>query len=281
MSTIRRILNDEVKKLTPDERQRIEAFGIALVVMRNLTAFHQRKMFRRLNKNIKVSDGQLYAMSIEDSPLVKEAYDLLNEDTYPLRELITRHFFDTRNADNEGKSNLANAVALVSGAIHGIERGTCYITKSYNIQDIKIDSQEPINRGIVVQNLGIVFETFSLADQYCPLSDRRKARGQWNVGYLLGVILYDILTNPGESRKIQEKWARYIQSVREGKEGAEEAVKISGAQNLTASRYLKISKKVEIFMNQKRLATEVELSQYVHLDENDDDDDEGSVQTEE
>jgi hypothetical protein len=276
MSTIRRILNGNVRELTSDERQRVEAFGIALVVMRNLTAFHQRKMFRRLNKNVKVSDGQLYAMSIEDSPLVKEANDLLCEDTYPLRELITRHFFDTRNSDNDkGKSNLANAVALVSGSINGVH----YITKSYNIQDEKIDSQKPINRGVVVQNLGLVLQTFSLADQYCALTDRRKARGQWNVGYLLGVILYDILTNPCESRTIQEKWARYIQAVREGKEGAEEAVKMDGAQNLTASRYLKISKKVDIFMKEKRLATEVELNKFIHTD--DEEDDEASVQSDE
>jgi hypothetical protein len=269
MTTIRRILNNEVKELTHNERQQVEAFGIAIVVMRNLTTKHQRKMFRRLNKGVKVSDGQLYAMSVDDSPLVKEAYELLSEDTYPLREIITRHFFDTRNADNDGKSNLANAVALVSGAINGVH----FITKSYNIQDCKVDSTESINRNVVVQNLGCVFETFTLADQYCPLTDRRKARGQWSVGYLLGVILYDILTNPGETRKIQEKWARYISAIRESKDGAEDAVKIPGAQNLTATRYLKISKKVEIYLKEKRLATDSELLQYTHQgDDNEDDD---------
>lgn len=260
MSTLRRILNNELRLLTPDERQRIEAYGIALVVMRNLTPQHQRKMFRRLNKNVKVSDGQLYAMSIEDSPLVKEAEDLLNDDNYPLRELITRHFFDTRGSDNDGRTNLANAVALVSGAINGVE----HITKSYNVQDSKVESQEPIDREKVVQTLGLILDTFTLADQYAVETDRRKLRGQWSVGKWLGAILYDLKMNPGQTRVVQEKWARYIARVRQGAENAEDAVKISGAQNLTATRYKRISEKVRIYLEENRLAGEHELNAIVH-----------------
>jgi hypothetical protein len=272
MSTLRRILNNELRPLTPDERQRIEAYGIALVVMRNLTSQHQRKMFRRLNKNVKVSDGQLYAMSIEDSPLVREADNLLNDDNYPLREGITRHFFDTRASDNDGKSNLANAVALVSGAIHGVE----FITKSYNVQDSKVELQDPIDREKIVQTLGLILDTFTLADTYATETDRRKLRGQWSVGKWLGTILYDLKMNPGHTRGVQEKWARYIARVRQGVENAEDAVKISGAQNLTATRYKRISEKVRIFIEDNRLAGEHELNAIVH-DVADDEGDEESV----
>lgn len=275
MTTIRKILTNEVRELSNDERQRVESFGIALVVMRNLTSQHQRKMFRRLNKNVKVSDGQLYAMSIDDSPLVKEADDLLNADNYPLRDLITRHFFDTRNSDNDGRVNLANAVALVSGAMYGVH----FITKSYNVQDEKVDSQEPIDRTKVVQILGGVLEIFTLADRTEELTDRRRLRGQWSVGNWLGAMLYDYLTKPGEIRLIQEKWARYIVRVRRGDALAEEATKISGAQNLTATRYKRISMKVEIYMNENRLATEHELNQFVHPeDEEEEESVEGDVE---
>jgi hypothetical protein len=260
MTTIQKILKNEVRELTNEERQRVESYTMSLVVMRYLTAQHQRKMFRRLNKNIKVSDGQLYAMSIDDSPLVKEANDLLNDDNYPLRDSITRHFFDTRKGDNSGKANLANAVALVSGAIHGVH----YITKSYNVQDEVVDLTDPINRNTVVRVLGTLFETFTLADRYERQPDKRHLRGQWSVGHWLGVMLYDYLMNPTETRTIQEKWARYIARVRKGDAGAEEATKIAGAQNLTATRYKRISMKVDIYMNENRLATEHELMAYIH-----------------
>ncbi len=268
ITTIRKILNNEVRELTPEQRHTVESFGVALVVMRNLTANHQRKMFRRLNKNIRVSDGQLYAMSEDDSPLVKEAIDLLNQDDHPLREMMTRHFFDTRGVDNDGKSNLANAVALISGAIHGVH----YITKSYNVQDPMIDSQAIINRATIVQVLGAVLEIFTLADQIEPLTDKRKRRGQWSVGKWLGAMLYDYIMNPGYTRTIQDKWANYIARVRSGEEGAEEATKIAGAQNLTATRYKRISTKVEIYMRENRLATAEQLNLINHPREDDDDD---------
>jgi hypothetical protein len=275
ITTIRRILNNEVRPLTIQEKQQVEAFGVALVVMRNLTAYHQRKMFRRLNKNVKVSDGQLYAMSIDDSSLVKEADELLNSDSYPLRALITEHCFDTRGKDNDGKANLSNAVALVSGAIHGVH----YITKSYNVQDPMVDSQDPIDRAKVVQVLGPVLEIFSLADQTEPQPDGRKRRAQWSVGNWMGAMLYDILMNPGQTRRIQEKWARYIVKVRRNDVGAEDATKISGAQNLTATRYLKISTKVDIYLRDNRLATDQELHQLAHPDDDpEESDDDESVE---
>ncbi len=274
MTTIRRILNNEVRELTPQERQKIEAFGISLVVMRNLTSKHQRKMFRRLNKNVKVTDGQLYAMSIEDSPLVKEAEDLLKSDDHPLRSIITHHFFDTRNSDNDGKNDLANAVALVSGAIHGVHN----ITKSYNIQDPMVDSMEPINRATVVQVLGAVFEVFTLADQVIRVN-AKKRRSQWNVGKWLGVMIYDYHMNPGHIRAVQDKWVNYIVRVRKGEEGAEDAAKISGAQNLNVARYCRISNKVDIYVRENRLATDTELNLYRHPVEEEDEDDNSTVST--
>jgi len=263
ITTFRMILSEEVGPLTPEEKYLVESYPITLVVMRGLTSYDQRVMFRRLNKSVKVSDGQLYSMSEEDSPLVQEALAFLNDDQYPLRDKITKHFFDTRNVDNDGKTNLANAVALVSGAIHGAE----FITKSYNIQEPKIESQDPINRSMVVQILGSLLETFDMADEEHPLQDKRKRRGQWSVGKWIGAILYDCLTHQGETRRIQEKWAKYIGSVRREEEGADQATELGGAKNLTASRYKKICTKVDIYLRDHRIATDVELAHILHANE--------------
>lgn len=265
ITTFRNILSEELRPLTPEERHCVESHPITLVVMRGLTSNDQRVMFRRLNKNVAVSDGQLYSMSEEDSPLVQEALAFLNNDHYPLRDKITKHFFDTRTVDNDGKSNLANAVALVSGAIHGAE----FITKSYNIQEPKIESQEPINRIMVVQILGSLLDTFDMADEEHPLQDKRKRRGQWSVGKWTGAILYDFLTHQGETRSIQEKWTKYIGSVRREEEGAEQATELGGAKNLTASRYKKICTKVDIYLRDNRIATDVELAHILHANQDD------------
>jgi hypothetical protein len=237
--------------------------------MRGLTARDQRMMFRRLNKNVRVSDGQLYSMSEDDSPLVQEALAFLNDDHYPLREKITTHFFDTRHSDNDGKSHLENVIALLSGTIHGVN----FITKSYNVQEQKIESQEPISRDMIVHIIGSILEIFTMADQQQPLQDKRKRRGQWSVGKWLGAILYDCLTHQGETRTIQEKWANYIIAVRRDEEGAEQATKLGGAQNLTASRYKKICTKVDIYLRDRRIATDEELAHILHGNEEEDDDD--------
>jgi hypothetical protein len=261
ITTLQRILNDEVKPLTPEEAMKVKTSSIQVVVMRGLTPKQQREMFRRLNKSIKVSDGQLYAMSEEDSPLIKEALALLEDDTYPLRQMILNHFFDTRLPDNPGKKNLENAVALVSGAIHGVN----YITKSYNAQESKVESQSPIDREEVVRVLGFIFSIFDLADEMEMLKDARKKRGQWNVGKLLGAMLYDYHTFDHD--EIKHKWASYISMVRRGDPGAEDAIKLSGAQNLNTTRYKRICVKVDIYVRDKRLATESELNSIIHTDQ--------------
>jgi hypothetical protein len=203
-------------------------------------------------------------MSEEDSPLVQEALAFLNDDHYPLREKITMHFFDTRNADNDGKCHLENVIALLSGVIYGVN----FITKSYNIQEPKIESQDPIDRSTIVEVLDSILEIFTMADQQHPLQDGRKRRGQWSVGKWLGAILYDILTHIDALQTIQEKWSNYIVAFRRDEEGAEEATKLGGAQNLTATRYKKICTKVDIYLRDRRIATDVELAE-IHHDEDD------------
>ncbi len=281
ITTFRRILDGELKRLpdnvkrplTDDERRRVEAHPITLVVMRNLSSKQQRIMFRRLNKNVKVSDGQLYAMSEDDSPLIQEALAFLNDDAYPLRARITHHFFDTRNADNAGHCNLANSVAIVSGIAHGPE----YITKSYNVQDPKVELQDRIDREKIVRIFGYVLDIFDRADVLAPFPDKRKRRGQWSVGYLLGVMLYDLMTNPEEIPRIKEKWAIYIQFVRT-LDGAVDAIKLSGAQNLNQTRYKRLSLKVDIYLRDGRLATDAELN--LHTTDGVMDDETSTIDTE-
>ena len=280
ITTFRKILNGEVKPfvngsngdvrpLTDQERQRVESHSITLVVMRNLQPKDQRIMFRRLNKNVKVTDGQLYSMSEEDSPLVKEAIAFLKEPSYPLRDKITAHFFAPPLKEDDdlrkdlGKSNLENAIAILSGAIYGVK----HISKLYNIQEEKIESQEPIRRETIVHVIGFILEIFDMAEQQQPLQDKRKLRGQWGVGKWVGAILYDYHTNQGETRRIQDKWANYITAVRREEDGAEQASKLGGAQNLIATRYKKICTKVDIYLKERRVATDEELTTVVHIDD--------------
>ena len=277
ITTFRRLLSNQVKELTLDERHAIEAHPITLVVMRGLTNAQQREMFRRLNKNVKVTDGQLYAMSEEDSPLVREALSLLNDDAYPLRNRLTAHFFDMREKDNDGKKDLENAIALISGALYGPQ----FITKSFSRQEEKVESQDPIDRTKVVTVLGQVLDVFRMVDQESELTDRRKMKGQWPVGRYLGVILYDIQTATVPIAQVQQKWAKYILLARRGTMFADEAIKITGAQNLNPDRLKRMSVKVEIFMRDNRLATEAELKAVRHSEDVDDETEEGDDDVEE
>jgi hypothetical protein len=270
ITTFRRILNGYIRELTDAERTTIMSYSITFVVMRGMTNKAQCTMFRRLNKNIKVSDGQLYAMS-DDSLLVKEALALLNDDNYPLRGLILEHFFDTRGSDNNGRKNLENAIALVSGALYGPH----YITKLYNIQEEKIESQEGIHRDTIITRLANTFDIFTIANTIVPLTDRRKLKSQWTVGKWLGAMLYDILTHPNEIEETQNRWAKYIAAVRRGDMFAEDASKLSGAHNLTANKYRRICAKVDIFITQGRLAADNEIMHLIH------DDDAATVTTDE
>lgn len=271
ITTFRRILRGDVRELTMEENIRIQTYQVTLVLMSNMDMKAQRIMFRRLNRNIKVSDGQLYAMSEDDSPLIKEAISFLEDDDYPLRNLITEHFFDTRGADNNGKKNLENAVALISGCLYGPH----FIAKSYNIQEVKIEDPNPIQREVIIQRLHQVFRVFIIANTIVPLTDRRKTKAQFTIGNWIGAILYDILTNPDTIEEKQNLWGNYIAAVRRGDENADAASKFTnGAQNLTATKYRRICMKVSIFMNDNRLASDQEIVGFTHIDSEEDSEDE-------
>ena len=265
VTTARRVLRGQVtkpngEKLTEAEMAVLRAYPITLVVMRGLTSKDQRLMFGRLNKSVKVTDGHLYAMSEEDSPLVKEALALLNDPDYPLRARITAEFFDTVDNDNAGRRNLENAIALVAGILYGVKN----ITTSFDRQEAIVESQEPIDREVIIDTLTNILDIFQAADEREALADRRKRKGQWPIGKYLGAILYDLATSSASVNDIQLKWVNYLVRVRGGHENAEEAIVIPGAQNLTADKLRKKSYKVDVFMRENRLATEAELKEIKH-----------------
>jgi hypothetical protein len=276
ITTVRRLLNGDVCELTLEEIRTIESHPITLVVMRNLTSKQTREMFRRLNKSVKVSDGQLYAMSEEDSPLVREALSLLNDDNHPLRTLITDYFFDTRENDNDCKKNLENAIALVSGALYGPE----FITKLFDRQEDNVEDQEPIDRSVIVSRLAHVFDVFRQANEIVELTDRRKLKSQWTVGKYLGAILYDVLTNLYSVPRIQKKWATYLAKVRRDEPDASEAIVVSGAQNLNADKLKRISTKVQTYVTENRIMAKDELDLIHHESSADCEDDDSDTEEE-
>jgi hypothetical protein len=260
ITTFRRIITDQVRKLTDLQKNTVNSHPITLVVMRGLSGQQQREMFRRLNKNVKVSDGQLYSMSEDDSPLVSEAIKLLNDANHPLRARITSTFFDTVDNDSDAKKNLENAVALISGCLNGVD----YITKSFMRQEIYVENQDPIDRNKVIVTLGLVLDVFRMADDIFPITNKKMLKAQWPIGKYLGVILYDILVNPADVHTIQQKWANYMVLVRRGETNAIEAIEIKGAQNINADKLKKKSAKVDIFLREKRLASDEELKEIKH-----------------
>jgi hypothetical protein len=277
VTTFRRILNGDVRQLTLEEQRTVEAHPITLVVMRNLSPQQQRQMFRRLNKNVKVSDGQLFAMSIDDSPLVVEANALLYDDNHPLRDAMTTLFFESRLGDTSAQNNLSNAVALVSGAANGVH----FIARSFNVQEVKVEDQTPISRAHVVSILGAAFEIFRIANRSAPLTDKRRMKGQFNVGKWLGAMLYDLLMNPDNTRQVQDKWANYILRVRrEDDPRAEEASSLASRPHLTADVLKKISTMVDIYLRENRIATELEMINVRHESRISDNDSEGAEESE-
>ncbi len=265
ITTLRMILNNEVRPLTDQERLAVSVFPITIVVLRGLTSTHRRELFRRLNKSVKVSDGQLYMMSLDDSPLIQSSYSLLHDDNHPLRERITQHFFDTRESDakDDSKKNLANAVALVSGCVYGVN----YLTKSFQVQEEKVESRDPIPLQQIIDALTFVIDIFEAVDEDQTLSKKSEKSKQWTIGYLMGIILYDYHTFKHQLPLIHAKWKIFIMYLRLGKDQASEAIVMAGGQNLTAGRYAKLSKKVEIYLRDEKIATKEELDQYIRVEE--------------
>lgn len=268
ITTIRRILNGDVRELTEDERRIVDSHSITLVIMHDLTGKQTREMFRRLNRNAPVSSGQLYSMSEDDSPLVREALALLNDADYPLRTQITEHFSDMQNKDGVAKKNLESAVALVSGILHG----PLYITRAFARQEKHVEDQTPINRDHIVEILGQVFDVFRRANMIRVLTNYQKKKAQWPVQKYLGYILYDVLMNPDSIPEIQQKWANYLGKVRNEELNAEEALKnpVSERSGITAHRFCRMSMKVQVYLETGRIMSKSELEVIFHPDQPDD-----------
>jgi hypothetical protein len=98
-----------------------------------------------------------------------------------------------------------------------------------------------------------------------------KRKQEMTIGRWLGPILYDFLTKDASLyAKIQEKWAKYIAKCRNGDENAKEAGIVKGAQNLTPNKLRVICLKVEIFVEENRIADDEELSNKIVNGEEDD-----------
>jgi len=264
ITTFQRILKRQVRDLTDSEYMKVCMHPITQVVMKNLTRKQERELFRRLNKSIMVSDGQLYAMSEEDSPLVKEAMAFLNDTQYPLRERITELFYDTVGKDNNGRSKLANAVAIVSGALYGVH----YITKSFTRQEDKIDDQSPIDRSKMISVLTPVFDIFEAANEEFTLISKTKKKGQLTVGKYIGPMLYDCLTCETIISDVVKKWTDYLVMARKGVKNADDAIEISGAKNINPDNLKRLSYKVDIFLKENRLASKEEIARIKHVHSN-------------
>jgi hypothetical protein len=271
-TTMSRIMRGLVRDLTPAEIMLVQTYEIQVVLMTNLNSAEQRIMFRRLNNSVKVSDGHLYAMSEEDSPLVQHAVALLNDLAYPLRARITGAFFDTVDADNAGRCNLANAMAIVSGAANGVQ----FITKSFARNEHKVEDQAPINTERIIYILDYAIQVFERADEEFPLDNRRRRKEQWSIGWALGAIMYDLTMNPNPEQSVA-KWVRWIVAVRRGDDTAKEAIDIKGAQNINPDKLKRKSYKVQKFLDTGELATEDELKSIKHGSHEEDDMDEDDV----
>lgn len=267
ITSIRKILNGEVRELTADEDRRVRLYQITIVVMRNLTNKQQREMFRRLNKNIKVSDGQLYAMSEEDSPLIMEALAMLTDIAYPDRARISNVFSDGISKDTDSKSNLSNAVAIISGIINGVR----LITKSFERQEQYVECQEPIDREKITRVMDIILTIFESADTEFPIikNVNNVKKAQFTVGKYFGAIMYDILMETNEVDEIIAKWKTYIVMVRSNVENACDAIVIPGAENINPDKLKKKCHKVERFVRDRVLASAEEIAAIKHVYEND------------
>ena len=276
-TTMSRIMKGLVRELSEDELFTVRSYQIQIVLMNDLSPNLQREMFRRLNNSVKVSDGHLYAMSEDDSNLVKEALALLNNADYPLRARITGAFFDTVNADNDGKANLANAVAIVSGAIHGVG----FITKSFARQETNVESRDIIDSDQVIALVGDAIRVFERAEELLPLNNRTKQKKQWSIGWALGAIMYEMKTHPIDVRQqLIEKWASWLVAVRRGDANAEAAIDIKGAQNINPDKLKRKCYKVNKFIETGELATEDELKTVKHGHDDETDEDEYELDSE-
>jgi hypothetical protein len=269
MNTMWDIYHGKFGELTPDQLFTFKSYTIQLVIMSGLTSKNICEQFRRLQSSIKVTDGQLFAM-YNESLLIKEAFAFLYDDSHPLRESI-KHFVDTTDKDSKSKTNLENAVALISGALYGPR----FINKRFDVQEEKLEEREPIDRNELAIRLKLVFDCVLQANQMSEAPRTKgKRKQELTIGRWLGPILYELLTkDPSQHAKIQERWAKYIAKCRNGDDKAKEAGMVKGAQNLTPNKLRVICLKVEIFVEENRIADDEELSNKI-IDGDEDDDEE-------
>ena len=275
-TTMSMILKGSVCPLTDDEKRRIEDYEIEIVFMNNLSIEDQCEMFSRLNNSVKVGDGAKFAMWAGDSFLVKYCVGLLTDADYPLREQITRAWFNTVTAydKDKGKVDLANTVAIVSGIINGPH----YVTKSFEKQELKVRSLEPIDHAKVVDLLGVMLNIFEQAENELPLNNLKKQKALWNVGGALGAIIYDLTMNPDRREQLIHKWVKWLVAVRRGDRHSDLAIKVGSAQNIKPDTLKRKCYKVNKFLETGELATDDELKVIKHgVDNDDEDDDEDDI----
>lgn len=274
ITTARLIDTDRVGfPVTVEDKDCIRATPIIVVVLHNLTSAQQREMFRRLNNPTKVSAGQLYAMSEEDAPLVREAVALISDAHYPERDRLDKHFPTIARTDavsgvrrdSEGRTTLANAVGLVAGLVYGVQN----ITTSFDRQEDVLLTD--IDRSRYLPTLRMILDIFDEVDNALPDFDKRKRCQQWGLGFVLGAMLYDIKSATLSNKDIALKWKNYLVRVRAKTPNAEDAITgIGGANNLNPTRLLRISRRVDVFLAEDRLLSKEELKQINHVGESGD-----------
>lgn len=167
ITAIRKILNDEIRVLTPEERTKVEMYTLNVATLSNMTEKDEREMFRRSANGIKPTDGHLYKMSEIDSLLVRIAVVILEDKTFVHRALMTQVMFDTtptemgESRDTKAQANLANAVALLSGLMNGPD----YITKSFDRQYRWVDDVTPIDTVVLFRKISDILSIFKEADE--------------------------------------------------------------------------------------------------------------------
>lgn len=249
VSAVRRILASD---LTPDQRYRVESYVINIVVLRGLDAFGIREQFRLLNKSVRVTDGHLYYMSREDSPLVDYACRLMETEDHPLRSRVVELFSENVLQDTDSRGGLANIIALLAGAQYGVG----HITRSFDINGDILT--EPLNAHAIETTLRIAFSAVARANEMSPIQDWRVRKGEFNIGKYLGVILYDLAIGREPVATI-DKWGTIIARVRGGSADALNAVTMKGAQNLNARKMSQISFQVDFFLEHGVLATDAQI----------------------
>jgi hypothetical protein len=179
ITTLRKILNNEIRALTPEERMKVEMYTLNVVILSNMSEKDEREMFRRAANGVKPTDGHLYKMSEIDSHLVQLAVMILEDRTFPHRALMTQVMFDTTptehgaSSDTKSQANLANMVALISGLMNGPD----FITKSFDRQYRWVDAVNPINRDILFRKIHDILSIFKEADSHVTTAQTLNLNG--------------------------------------------------------------------------------------------------------